>query len=119
MLKAIIEKLNKIEPCYTLESFEAGEGLLNNFFFVVDLEEKELSRFNNTPLFIYIYAPIQAYSMLKNLKNKVFKLFHKKRIAKKEGYGFFWIEYDKEVFSHVDKILNKRCMCLEFRIPTV
>ena len=120
MLKAIIEELSKLKPCYSLDNFDAKTALLDTFFFVVDFGEKEeLGRFSHKPLFIYIYAPPQSFYILKELKKEVGRRLHKKKFAKKESEGYFWVEYVKEAFSKMDKTLGKRCVCMEFRVPAV
>ncbi len=120
MLKAIIEELNELKPCYNLESFNIHSAILNTSFFCVDIKEKEtIGRFSHKTLFVYIYCPIEAYFILENLKKEVIKKLNKKRFSKKETNGNFWVEYTNETFSKIDKTIGKRCACLEFRIPVV
>lgn len=120
MLKAIIEELAKIKPCYSLESFNATEAVLTPCFFVVDIEEKQqVGRFSHHPLFVYVYAPSEAFGILRELKKEAINVLHKHKFEKKESEGFFFVEYVKEVFMKMDKTLNKRCICLEFRLPAI
>lgn len=120
MLKAIIEELSKVYPCYSMESFDAKSATLENFFFVVDFGVKQdFGRFSHKALFVYIYSPRQSFYMLKELKKDVWRRLHKKKFAKKEEEGNFWVEFIKEAFSKLDKTLNKRCTCMEFRVPAV
>ena len=120
MLKAIIEELNKVRPCYSLETFKAQNAILDNFFIVVDIGEKEMvGRFGHYALFVYIYTPRESFYILKGLEREVWEHLHTKTLAKKDSEGNFWITFIKEVFKKVDRTINKQCACLEFRIPTV
>ena len=120
MLKAIIKELSKMSSCYSLESFNATEAVLTPCFFVVDIGEKEnVGRFSHHPLFVYVYAPCEAFGILRELKKKAINVLHKHKFEKKENEGFFFVEYVKEVFMKMDKTLNKRCICLEFRLPAI
>ena len=120
MLKAIIEELAKIKPCYSLDSFNATEAVLTPCFFVVDIEEKQqVGRFSHQPLFVYVYAPSEAFGILRELKKEAINVLHKHKLMRKEENSFFWIEYVKEVFIKMDATIDKRCVCLEFRIPSI
>lgn len=120
MIKAIVEELNKIVPSYNLESFKSENAFLIPSFVCVDIGEKEaIGRFSHQTLFVYLYAPIDSYQLIFNLKNQIEKALHKKKLAKKKSEGYFWIEYNKLIFSKIDKTLSKRCVCLEFKIPAV
>ena len=59
------------------------------------------------------------YIKIRELKKKAINVLHKHKFEKKENEGFFFVEYVKEVFMKMDKTLNKRCICLEFRIPSI
>lgn len=119
MLKAIIEELEKIKPCYSLDTFNAKVSFLESFFFVVDFGEKEgAGRFSHMPMFVYIYAPPQVF-ILRELKEEVARTLHKKKFEKKDSKGFFWVEFVRVVFSRIDKPLGKQCLCMEFRVPAI
>lgn len=120
MLKAIIEELSKIAPCYSLESFNVDKAIITPLFFVVDISETEtIGRFSHKTLFVYMYAPLSAHYLTMVEKKEIIKHLHKKRLSKKEEEGDFWIEYKRASFSKVDKTVNKRCVCMEFFIPAL
>ena len=120
MLHAIIEELSKLKPAYSLETFNATETVLTPCFFVVDIGGKEeVGRFSHKPLFVYVYAPSEAFSILRELKKEAINVLHKHKLMRKEEKTFFWIEYVKEVFIKMDATIDKRCVCLEFRIPSI
>ena len=108
MLKSIIEKLNTIAPCYSLETFNME----------ID-EKKTIGRSSFIPLSIYLFFPVDAQVIQTKTKNAIIKKLHKRKLKKKESEGFFWIELERATSSHVEKTVKKRYIHLFFRIPAV
>ena len=120
MLKSIIEKLNTIAPCYSLETFNIDVALLNPIFLCVEIDEKEtIGRSSFIPLSIYLFFPLDAQVIQTKTKNAIIKMLHKRKLKKKESEGFFWIEFERATSSHVEKTVKKRYIHLFFRIPAV
>ncbi|MGP1438298.1 MAG: hypothetical protein ACTTKH_04425 [Treponema sp.] len=118
MVSTIINKLKEIYPAYNGETFDES-ALLEKFFFVVEMGDIEkIGSTSHQLIHIYIYTPSGANFMMKGIKDEVINELKNKHFKTSEGVDF-WIEYDSELFTKIDHTIDKKCKCLQFKVPVV
>lgn len=118
MLQTIINELVELYPAFTTDNFTPN-AILESHFFIVELGDIEkIVNTSHQLINIYIYSPRQSHFIMKGIRDTVIKMLKNKHFVTSDGVDF-WLEYGGELFTKIDHEVNKKCKCLQFKVPIV